>query len=77
MKMQLDKRSLEDLERCRPGVGVIFMKVAENDVRMIEFAPTINNTLSALLIATTPRDLHDWIDYIYYNLIPRMSEVTK
>jgi hypothetical protein len=77
MVMKLDKHSEEDLLTCRPGVGVIFMKVGEKDISAVEFAPTTNNTLGTLPITTYPGDLHDWIDYLYYNLIPKKNEVNK
>lgn len=77
MTMKLDKHSEEDLKLCRPGVGVIFMKTAENEIMVTEFTPKINNTLGTIPITTYPGDLHDWIDYIYYNTIPKKNEVSK
>ena len=64
MTMKLDKRSEEELKLCRPGVGVLFMKVAEKDVRVVEFTPTINNTLRTSAYLEW-QDLHEMIEGLY------------
>ena len=61
MEIKLDKQSEEDLQRTLPGYGVIFINVAENDVRSTEF--WLSGDISFRTATFRPsEDLHKWIE---------------
>ena len=61
MEIKLDKQSEEDLQRTRQGYGVIFINVAENDVRSTEF--WLSSDMSFRTATFKPsEDLHKWIE---------------
>jgi hypothetical protein len=60
--MKLDSQSEKDLLQTSPGYGVIFIKVAEGDVRAIEFFSAEDGTLRTATYLPSA-DLHEWIDH--------------
>jgi hypothetical protein len=59
--MKLDIESERDLLQTRPGYGVIFINVAEDDIQFVEFFSATDGTLRT----ATPQPsstLHEWID---------------
>jgi hypothetical protein len=65
--MQLDPQSEKELSQTLPGYGVIFVKVAEDDVRSTEFFYAFDGTIRTATFLPSS-ELHDWIETQYREL---------
>lgn len=59
--LKLDPQSEKDLLQTSPGYGVIFIKVAEDDVRFVEFFSARDGTLRTATHRPSS-NLHEWIE---------------